>query len=47
MFGGREFQRIGAAEEKALSPMVRSLVLVMGVKRLASEDLALEEVSEV
>ncbi|XP_059214975.1 G-protein coupled receptor 4-like [Centropristis striata] len=40
-FTGREFQRVGAAVEKALSSLVRCLVLVMGVRRLASEDLRL------
>ncbi len=36
MARGREFQRVGAAMAKALSPKVRSLDLVMGVRRLAS-----------
>ena len=36
MARGMEFQRVGAAMAKALSPMVRYLVLVMGVRVLAS-----------
>ena len=31
-----EFQRVGAAMAKALSPMVRYLVLVMGMRVLAT-----------
>ena len=38
MTRGREFQRVGAAMAKALSPRVRYLVLVMGVRRLASAE---------
>ena len=38
MAGGREFQRVGAAMVKALSPRVRYLVLVMEVRRLASAE---------
>ena len=38
MANGREFQRVGAAMAKALSPTVRYLVVVMGVRRLASEE---------
>ena len=34
----REFQRVGAAMAKALSPRVRYLVLVMEVRRLASAE---------
>ena len=34
----REFQRVGAAMAKALPPRVRYLVLVMGVRRLASAE---------
>ena len=33
---GMEFQRVGAAMAKALSPMVRYLVLVMGMRVLAT-----------
>ena len=40
---GREFQRVGAAMEKALSPQVRSLVLSGGERRLASEERRLRE----
>lgn len=40
---GSEFQRVGAAMEKALSPQVRCLVLVGGDRRLASEDLSVRE----
>ena len=36
--GGREFQRVGAAIEKALSPQVRSLVLQGRDRRLESEE---------
>ena len=39
MFGGREFQRVGAAMAKALSPRVRCFELVMGVRRLVLDDL--------
>ncbi len=39
MFGGREFQRVGEAFTKALSPKVQCLVLVIGVRELASDDL--------
>lgn len=35
---GREFQKVGAAMEKALSPHVLSLVRVGGDRRLASAD---------
>ena len=38
MGGGREFQRVGAAMAKALSPRVRCLDLVVGVRRFASEE---------
>ena len=38
MDGRREFQRVGAAMEKALSSKVRHLVLVMEVRRFASEE---------
>ena len=34
-----EFQRVGAAMAKALSPRLRYLVLVMEVRRLASAEL--------
>ena len=33
---GMEFQRVGALMAKALSPMVRYLVLVMGMRVLAT-----------
>ena len=36
MARGMEFQRVGAAMAKALSPMVRYLVLVMGMRVLAT-----------
>ena len=36
MARGMEFQRVGAAMAKALSPMVRYLVLMMGVRVLVS-----------
>ena len=36
MAGGREFQRVGAAMAKALSPRVQYFVLAMGVRRFAS-----------
>ena len=38
MVRGREFQRVGAAMAKALSPMVRYLAVVVGVRRLASAE---------
>ena len=38
MARGREFQRVGAAMAKALSPRVRYLVLVMEVRMLASAE---------
>ena len=38
MARGREFQRVGAAMAKALSPRVRYLVLVMEVRRLVSAE---------
>ena len=38
MVSGREFQRVGAATAKALSPRVRYLALVMGVRRLWSAE---------
>ena len=38
MARGREFQRVGAAMAKALSPRVRYLVLVMEERRLASAE---------
>ena len=38
MARGREFQRVGAAMVKALSPRVWYLVLVTGVRRLASAE---------
>ena len=38
MARGREFQRVGAAMAKALSPRVRYSVLVMEVRRLASAE---------
>ena len=38
MWSGRAFQRVGAAAEKALSPQVRSLVLMV-LSVLASTDL--------
>ena len=48
MARGREFQRVGAAMAKALSPRVRYLVLVMEVRRLASAErrrrVAMEEI---
>ena len=34
MFGGREFQRVGAAMAKALSPRVRCFELVMGGQKV-------------
>ena len=37
MFGGREFQRVGAAMAKALSPRVRCFELV---RRLVLDDLS-------
>jgi len=40
MFMGREFQRVGAAMAKALPPVVRCFDLVMGVRRLVSDDLS-------
>ena len=51
MARGREFQRVGAAMAKALSPRVRYLVLVMEVRRLASAQrrrrVAMEEICYV
>ena len=38
MARGREFQRVGAVMAKALFPRVRYLVLVMGVRTLASAE---------
>ena len=38
MARGREFQRVGAAMVKALSPRVRYLVFVMEVRRLVSAE---------
>ena len=38
MARGRELQMVGAAMAKALPPRVRYLVLVMGVRRLASAE---------
>ena len=38
MVSGREFQRVGAAMVKALSPRVRYLALVVGVSRLWSAE---------
>ena len=40
---GREFQREGAAAEKALSPQVRCLVLSGGVRRFASDERRLRD----
>lgn len=40
---GREFQRVGSAIEKALSPQVQCLVLSGGDRRLASEERRLRE----
>ena len=40
MFGGRDFQRVGAAMAKALSTRVRCFELVMGVRRLVLDDLS-------
>lgn len=42
---GREFQRVGAAIEKAVSHPVRCLVLTGGDRRLASEEWSLREVA--
>jgi len=38
MYFGREFQRRGAATEKALSPQVRCVVRVSEDRRLASDE---------
>ena len=43
MVGGREFQRVGAATEKALSTQVRCLVLGGGARRWAEEDRRVRE----
>ena len=40
---GREFQRVGAAMEKALSPQVRSLVFLGIERRFASDERRLRE----
>ena len=38
MVKGREFQGVGAAMAKALSPKVRNFDFIVGVRRLASEE---------
>ena len=40
---GKEFQRVGAATEKALSPKVRCLVLGGGVRRFSSDEQRLHD----
>ena len=46
---GSEFQKVGAATEKALSPKVQCLVMRVVKRRLASDErrLRVEQVSEV